>query len=787
MDGNRSRGVSLAAAFAAAACLCAPAQAATITADPTAADGVAADAKCSLREAITAANANSTGGGDCTMGSGTDTVQVPAGTYTLTGAANDDLNASGDLDVTESATIAGAGAGSTTISANGVDRVMQILAGATVTVSGLTIRDGAAPAGAIGTPSTPGQDGGGIASAGALTLSSVTVTANAAGAGASGGNAPGTGGSAGGRGGGIASRDTLTIVNSTISANFAGNGGDGTFTASPGGGGGLGGSGGGIDHSDPLGDLGPMTISGSTVTGNHAGNGGAGGGQAQAGSGGGGGSGGGIHAAAFTLTDTVVSGNSAGDGGVTGIDTDGNNGAAGGAGGRGGGIYSFGLVSLVRARVTGNEAGSGGFGNSGTPSGTASSAAGGQGGDGGGVGLEAVSTVEGSTIEGNSAGAGGTSPRGQAGPGGRGGGVSVTGPLTVMNSLVAANAAGGGGASATAPAFAGSGGGIAATQFAPLQVTNVTVTGNRGGNGGNRSGANPSGPGGGGGGGGGIDAGGGAALLHVTLHGNETGTGGTGSSAGTRFTSGNLVPGVGSVQVTNSIIASGVPANCAGTFTNGGNNVVFGDTSCTGLPVAGDPLLSALADNGGPTRTMALGDGSSALDVVPTGSACTAADQRGTSRPQGPACDAGAYERTVTAPASGGDQTAGADTGTQAPSTTAVADRTPPVVVLRLVRQRLLRALRRGYVVGFSTSETGRAAAVLTARGRDARGAAVKRVATGRITITKAGAQRLVVKFTKRARRAFARRKKVTLTLRLTVSDAAGNRTVKTARVVLRR
>ena len=50
---------------------------------------------------------------------------VAAGTYTLTIAGDDeDLNATGDLDVTEEITVNGAGAGTTTIDANGLDRAI---------------------------------------------------------------------------------------------------------------------------------------------------------------------------------------------------------------------------------------------------------------------------------------------------------------------------------------------------------------------------------------------------------------------------------------------------------------------------------------------------------------------------------------------------------------------------------------------------------------------------------------------------------------------------------------
>jgi CSLREA domain-containing protein len=57
-----------------------------------------------------------------------------------------------------------------------------------------------------------------------------------------------------------------------------------------------------------------------------------------------------------------------------------------------------------------------------------------------------------------------------------------------------------------------------------------------------------------------------------------------------------------------------------------------------------DPKIGPLADNGGPTRTHALLLGSRAIDAASTPD-CPTIDQRGVTRPQGPACDIGSYER----------------------------------------------------------------------------------------------------------------------------------------------
>jgi hypothetical protein len=120
----------------------------------------------------------------------------------------------------------------------------------------------------------------------------------------------------------------------------------------------------------------------------------------------------------------------------------------------------------------------------------------------------------------------------------------------------------------------------------------------------------------------------------------------------------DLTMATGSASVGSSIIGNGasehrscqVPSN-TGFQSLGGN--VLADTSCTAssafdLVGVGDPMLSALGDHGGPTPTMAPLAGSPVIDRIPVGPACTGTDQRGVSRPQGPACDVGAVESDAT-------------------------------------------------------------------------------------------------------------------------------------------
>lgn len=108
------------------------------------------------------------------------------------------------------------------------------------------------------------------------------------------------------------------------------------------------------------------------------------------------------------------------------------------------------------------------------------------------------------------------------------------------------------------------------------------------------------------------------------------------------------------VMIENSIVAYNISGNCTGIgLGSGGYNIEDG-TSCNFTDVddmsSTDPLLGPLANNGGLTLTHALLSGSPAIDtaVIET---CTANDQRGVSRPQGPRCDRGAYEKDVLIPA----------------------------------------------------------------------------------------------------------------------------------------
>lgn len=177
--------------------------------------------KCSLREAVRAANADAAVGG-CPAGNGTDTIVLKSGRYRLTrtGRGEDDA-AKGDLDLRGTLAIVGAGETKTTIDGNRIDRVFDVLDNANVTLSKLTIRNGRAQY--SGTVSS--GNGGGIDNKGALSLDQVTVRNN---------RSEFAQQSGGGSGGGISSRlygGTLQINNSTIRDNsgYIGGGIAGSF------------------------------------------------------------------------------------------------------------------------------------------------------------------------------------------------------------------------------------------------------------------------------------------------------------------------------------------------------------------------------------------------------------------------------------------------------------------------------------------------------------------------------------------------------------------------------
>ncbi len=123
---------------------------------------VGSDPECTLRAAVQEANA-----------SAEDNISVPAGTYTLAIVGTGEDNAAkGDLDVTSTMTITGAGSGLAVIQAgttdsNGIDRLFQVKSGS-LTLTDVTVRHGRE------------GDGAGVWNQGSLTLEDVNFVDNTA-------------------------------------------------------------------------------------------------------------------------------------------------------------------------------------------------------------------------------------------------------------------------------------------------------------------------------------------------------------------------------------------------------------------------------------------------------------------------------------------------------------------------------------------------------------------------------------------------------------------------------
>ena len=244
-------------------------------------------------------------------------------------------------------------------------------------------------------------------------------------------------------------------------------------------------------------------------------------------------------------------------------------------------------------------------------------------GEGGGINNAGTLTLTNSTVRDNTALAGG--------------GIFNQGTLTLTNSTVSGNAAPGGGGihnlgtlflnrSTISDNTALAGGGIFNDVDGELTITNSTV-------GDNTAQA-----------GGGIWNQGTVALGNSTLSGNSA-EGGGGIS--------NATFGV-AISLVNTVLAGNTAdsgLDCAGDLTSLGHNLVGSTTGCGFNPATGDlvnvdPMLGPLADNGGPNFTHALLPGSPAIDAGDN-EPCTHTDQRGIPRPQGAACDIGAYEAVV--------------------------------------------------------------------------------------------------------------------------------------------
>lgn len=225
--------------------------------------------------------------------------------------------------------------------------------------------------------------------------------------------------------------------------------------------------------------------------------------------------------------------------------------------------------------------------------------------EGGAIHSEGVLAVERSTFSGNTVGVNIT-----ASAMGVGGAINATGPTSVTTSTFDGN-------------LAYSGGAIAS--FGGLTVTNSTFHGNTA-----SSGA--------------------AAIEAVTLTiTNSTIAANIAATFALRI---GTTAAIANTSISGTVpFTLSAPSDCylydGATITTDDHNLIEDGSCPTGSAsrLSGDPLLGALADNGGPTQTMLPGVGSPLIDAG-SKSACPSTDQRGESRFATIAnpCDIGAVE-----------------------------------------------------------------------------------------------------------------------------------------------
>jgi len=340
-----------------------------------------------------------------------------------------------------------------TLTAYAASRIFEIAPEADLELVGLTLADGSAPDGADGadgeTPTAGGNgaSGGAIYNEGSVILVRCLLNDNQAGRGGDGGRktggdagASGTGGR-GGHGGAIYSTGasaSVRLEETTVRQNDSGNGGSAGNRADGASGtvgvAGKGGSGGAVYANGGL-----LEVVESTFENNNAGSGGIGGiseGGGVSGQGGAGGDGGAIAFvdSEILITNSSLMGNRAGSGSLGGDLLSDDFLGAGGDGGDGGAIWGYHFPASPAPQVRGsyfasNQAGNGARGVD-TPGlgGVETGADGGNGGNGGALflvgkpGVDAVWTMENSTLYRNFAGLGGDGGNGAGGGlGGNGG------------------------------------------------------------------------------------------------------------------------------------------------------------------------------------------------------------------------------------------------------------------------------------------------------------------------------------------------------------------------------
>jgi hypothetical protein len=523
----------------------------------------------SLRDAVLQFNADS--------GTEDDTIQLLAGTYTLTiknaGGVHETAGLTGDLNLTSANhhwIIQGAGP-STIIDASQLqDRVFQIVkSGTQVVFQDLVIQGGLAQENGgdgVHQGSTDALGGGILNNGGDLTLNNVVLQNNSA-KGGDGASLGEDGHNA--RGGGLySSGGPLTISGSSLTNNQTtggmGGGGTGTILYFPGAGGNA--QGGGLYSSSGMLTVSHSSLAGNRVTGGNPGIAGlllSGGGSAQ---------GGGLYATGGSLTfaDSTAGANTlrGGDGFPAGAS-------------QGGGLYIGGTATVNNATIIANTLRGGdayGFGSD-SPGGAS---------QGGGLYVDGTATVNNVAITANALRGGDGYPGGVS----QGGGLYLSGVLVVSNSTIAANSSRGGD-------------GLYNGYFG------------LGGNGGPGEGGGAS-----------VAAGATAQVSFSTLAGNQA-TGGTRGiqNASDGPATGGGVNNQGLLETRDTLLAdntvngpgTNTSPDLAGNLGSLGHNLVGNSQGGSGFDSTDllnvNPLLGPLQNNGGPTETMALLPGSPAIDA----------------------------------------------------------------------------------------------------------------------------------------------------------------------------
>ena len=230
---------------------------------------------------------------------------------------------------------------------------------------------------------------------------------------------------------------------------------------------------------------------------------------------------------------------------------------------------------------------------------------------------------------------------------------------------------------------------------------------------------------------------------------------------------------LGILRLINTIVGdASANGNCSGPIQSGGHNL-DSDGTCglgAGTDVSNvDPLLAALADNGGPTDTRALTVNSPAVDA---GAGCAATDQRGVARPAGRACDIGAFESPFTAPVPV------VTPPVTPPTNTPAADTTPPQLTVSGIGKTVRRrTFNRGLKVRIGANEPITAELLLLAQPRRVTIAKVPMVALATTTLSRGGGTRTV---TLKPSPKVGGKRKVKMRLQVIAYDAAGNRSAMT-------